>query len=111
YIGLPSGFLYAGSSNVVSSLWTVDELPTAFLLIKFIQNLKAKENISVALALNQAQLWLRDATKEELQLWTKGLNLDSTWSEEVDDLLAGMKPQEKHFQSPYYWAAFTAVGL
>ncbi|MGC1248637.1 MAG: CHAT domain-containing protein, partial [Spirulinaceae cyanobacterium] len=52
YIGLPSGFLYAGSSNVVSSLWTVSDLSTAFLMLKFIQNLKAKENISVPLALN-----------------------------------------------------------
>ncbi|MEM7717553.1 MAG: CHAT domain-containing protein, partial [Cyanobacteria bacterium P01_A01_bin.68] len=47
YIGLPSGFLYAGSSSVVSSLWTVNDLSTSFLMIKFIQNLKNIENVSV----------------------------------------------------------------
>jgi CHAT domain-containing protein len=39
YIGLPSGFLYAGSVNVVSSLWTVDDLSTALLMIHFYQRL------------------------------------------------------------------------
>ncbi|MDB9394609.1 DUF3110 domain-containing protein, partial [Microcystis aeruginosa] len=34
YIGLPSGFLFAGSPSVVSSLWTVDDLSTSFLMIK-----------------------------------------------------------------------------
>jgi CHAT domain-containing protein len=35
YIGLPSGFLYAGSPSVVSTLWTVDPLATTLLLTKF----------------------------------------------------------------------------
>ncbi|MEH1965611.1 CHAT domain-containing protein [Nostoc sp.] len=35
YIGLPSGFLLAGSTNVVSSLWTVSATATALLMIKF----------------------------------------------------------------------------
>jgi CHAT domain-containing protein len=56
YIGLPSGFLYAGSSSVVSSLWTVDDMSTAYLMIKFLQNLKVAfdggKNVSVAVALN-----------------------------------------------------------
>jgi CHAT domain-containing protein len=78
YIGLPSGFLIAGSSSVVSSLWTVSDLSTSFLMIKFIQILKSATDISVPLALNQAQQWLRDATKEKLQEWVKKLPLDST---------------------------------
>ncbi len=36
YIGLPSGFLFAGSPSVVSSLWTVSDLSTAFLMINTI---------------------------------------------------------------------------
>nr|MDJ0632476.1 CHAT domain-containing protein [Xenococcaceae cyanobacterium MO_188.B29] len=57
YIGLPSGFLYAGSPNVVSSLWAVNDLSTAFLMIKLYQNLQDKDfHDSVPIALNQAQL-------------------------------------------------------
>lgn len=54
YIGLPSIFLYAGSPTVVSSLWTVNDLSTAFLMIEFYQNMRAGN--SVVLALNKAQL-------------------------------------------------------
>ncbi|MEH1805976.1 CHAT domain-containing protein [Nostoc sp.] len=84
YIGLPSGFLYAGSVDVVNSLWTVNDLSTSFLIIKFLQNfqtaLTASQDISVASALKEAQLWLRNATKEKLQEWADTLQLDSTWN-------------------------------
>jgi CHAT domain-containing protein len=53
YIGLPSGFLYAGSVNVVSSLWIVDDLSTALLIIKFYQNLK--DGLNVVCAVKKAE--------------------------------------------------------
>lgn len=110
YIGLPSGFLYAGSSSVVSSLWTVSDLSTSFLMIKFIQYLKDVEDISVPLALNQAQAWLRNATKEDLQEWASNLPLDDTWKGENSDYFENKNNEINPFKSPYYWAAFTAIG-
>ena len=110
YIGLPSGFLYAGSSSVVSSLWTVNELSTSFLLIKFIQILQNATEISVPLAMNQAQLWLRDVKKEELQEWVKQLNLDSDNKGKIRRQINYKMTGEKPFNSPFHWAAFTAVG-
>ena len=83
YIGLPSGFLVAGSPAVVSSLWTVNDLSTALLMIKFYDNLR--NQMSLAVALNQAQLWLRDATKEELQQWIEKLPLSRNQREELGD--------------------------
>ncbi len=109
YIGLPSGFLYAGSSSVVSSLWRVNDLSTSFLMIKFIQNLKDIEDISVPVALNQAQIWLRNATKEDLQEWANNLPLDSTKKGKIRRQLRNTTV-EKPFNSPFHWAAFTAVG-
>ncbi|WP_414619974.1 CHAT domain-containing protein [Calothrix sp. CCY 0018] len=109
YIGLPSGFLYAGSSSVVSSLWTVNDLSTSFLMIKFIQNLKDVENVSVPVALNKAQTWLREATKEDLQKWASDLPLDSTKKGKIRRQLRN-NTVEKPFHSPFHWAAFTAVG-
>ena len=108
YIGLPSGFLVAGSPAVVSSLWTVNDLSTALLMIKFYENLR--KPMSLAVALNQAQLWLRDATKEDLQTWTGKLSLDSTWKRKIRRLFKKMEAGSKPFQSPYHWSAFTAVG-
>ncbi len=109
YIGLPSGFLYVGSSSVVSSLWPVNDLSTSFLMIKFIQNLKYVEDISVPVALNQAQTWLRNATKEDLQKWTNDLPLDATRKGKIRRQLRKID-LEKPFNSPFHWAAFTAIG-
>ena len=108
YIGLPSGFLYSGASNVVSSLWTVDEVSTAFLLIKFYQNLKS--GLTVALALNQAQLWLRDITTTKLQEWTSKLKLEEELVEQIYDELEDFNPDEQPYQKPFYWAGFCALG-
>ena len=106
---LPSGFLYAGSPSVVSSLWTVNEFPTAFLMIKFYQNLSqspTRETGEIAVALNEAQIWLREVTKEELEEWTNHLSLTPLAEEALFDLF----DKEQPFQSPYYWAAFCAIG-
>jgi CHAT domain-containing protein len=109
YISLPSGFLVAGSSSVVPTLWAVSDLSTSFLMIKFYQLLKA--GLSVSLALNTAQLWLRDATKEDLQTWTKQLPLRRVEKATLYDMLEKIDSKEiRPFQSPYHWAAFCSVG-
>nr|MDJ0775375.1 CHAT domain-containing protein [Mastigocoleus sp. MO_167.B18] len=111
YIGLPNGFLFAGSPSVVSSLWTVNDLSTAFLMIKFYQNLTSGGGgVPVAIALQTAQQWLRDATKEKLQEWVKKLSLNSTKKGTIRRQINYKMTGEKPFNSPYHWAAFTAVG-
>jgi CHAT domain-containing protein len=111
YVGLPSGFLYAGSANVVSSLWAVSDLSTTLLMIKFYQNLKETESVSIAL--NQAQQWLRQVTKLELLDWISHLTLRSSekflvdsWTEKLDSV----DDRTRIFHSPYHWAAFCAIG-
>jgi CHAT domain-containing protein len=108
YIGLASGFLVAGSPSVVSSLWRVDDLSTAFLMIKFYQNLKSGS--TVAIALNQAQTWLRDATTSELQAWASHLKLEEKLNQQIEQTLDWFDADEQPFQEPYHWAAFCAVG-
>ena len=109
YIGLPSGFLYAGSPSVVSSLWAVNDLSTSFLMIKFYQNLQ--EIDSVPVALNKAQLWLRSATKEELYSWGESLPLPIYEKRPyLDSALRKLPPNSVPYASPFYWAAFCAVG-
>ena len=52
YIGLGSGFLYAGSLHVINSLWSVGEFSTAILMIRFYQLMFDKNNpVSIHLAL------------------------------------------------------------
>ncbi|MEG5025784.1 CHAT domain-containing protein, partial [Microcoleus sp. AT8-A3] len=108
YIGLPSGFLYAGSMNVVSSLWAVDDFATAILMIKFYQELPEAD--SVALALNAAQNWMRGVSMEDFRVWVELLNLDEKSSESVKDWLSFIPKAKQPFVHPKYWAAFCATG-
>ena len=52
-VGLTRGFLYAGSSSIVASLWKVDDLATSHLMIKFYSNLMKSDERE---ALRSAQL-------------------------------------------------------
>ncbi|NMG60722.1 CHAT domain-containing protein, partial [Geitlerinema sp. P-1104] len=45
YIGLPSGFILAGSPNVVSTLWAVADISTAILMIQFYQTLQQQPEL------------------------------------------------------------------
>ncbi|GAX39308.1 TPR repeat-containing protein [Tolypothrix sp. NIES-4075] len=119
YIGLPSGFLLAGSQAVVSSLWTVSDLSTAFLMMKFYENLQTINTVSIAL--NQAQQWLRNLTTEEFEalLVKYHPQIEEIFAqlEEDDQILAEeYLLQTRHrkpypFKNPFYWAAFTATGV
>lgn len=123
YIGLPSGFLYAGSSSVVSSLWTVDDLSTALLFVKFYENLQNYPELKqgeIAITLNQALIWLRNLTSEEGEKFLQQIqpNIDAMFQGKKDILkksfLNGAKRRiqstPKPFANPFYWAAFTAIG-
>ncbi|MEG4532377.1 CHAT domain-containing tetratricopeptide repeat protein [Microcoleus sp. D2_18a_D3] len=110
YIALPSGFLVAGSPSVVSSLWAVNDLSTAFLMIKFYENLQDSQTYpTVAVALNKAQIWLRDATKKELYRWMSQLP-DPVSRRKLLKWIKSIEAETKPFESPYYWAAFCAIG-
>ncbi|MGK7873371.1 MAG: CHAT domain-containing protein [Xenococcaceae cyanobacterium] len=147
YIGLPSGFLFAGSPSVVSSLWTVSDLSTAFLMIKFYENLTPLsltplekvgqggagwaegKGVSVAIALQKAQQWLRDLncqeferelTKPQFQRAIAQLQqiLSPADFFELEDAieverenLKKFNPNHKPFANPFYWAAFVATGV
>ncbi|MBN3897595.1 MAG: CHAT domain-containing protein, partial [Nostoc sp. NOS(2021)] len=124
YIGLPSGFLLAGSPSVVSSLWKVDDLSTSFLMIKFYENLVKLDNLEagdIAIALKQAQNWLRNLTIEELDRFLE------EHKPQIEKVLAQLRVGQRiifqeslklikqrqplPFANPYYWAGFTASGL
>ncbi|WP_353932202.1 CHAT domain-containing protein [Okeanomitos corallinicola TIOX110] len=115
YVGLPSGFLISGVKTVVSSLWLVNDLSTALLMIRFYENLINSQSTSpqsVSIALNQAQLWLRDATKIQLEEWITEYQLNSnpTLRNQLRRRFHNMPDDEQPFHSPFYWAAFCAIG-
>ena len=115
YISLPSGFLYAGASNVVASLWTVNDLSTTFLMIKLYENLtqqlKETKELNVSLALRDAQLWLKQVDQTQLEEWLPNVPLTNlNHQAQLEDWLSDIEPNTQPFQSPYHWAGFCAIG-
>ncbi|MEC4815158.1 MAG: CHAT domain-containing protein [Scytonema sp. PMC 1069.18] len=110
YIGFPSAFIVAGTTSVVGSLWSVNDLSTALLMIKFYQNLYTGS--TVAVALSQAQIWLRDITVSELTKWIEEnqLLLDATSRMNLRRKFSRSETEEHPFGNPLYWAAFCYIG-
>jgi len=108
FIGLPTGFLQAGATGVVSTLWAVSDAATS-LLIKHFYRKHLNEGLLPDQALRSAQLWLRDATRQELGETYKSItkmSQNEAYRELVMDGDAGDKP----YANPYFWAAFTFTG-
>ena len=112
YIGLPNGFLLAGSTNVVGSLWTVSTIATALLMIKFYEELKHQNNI--VLALQNSQRWLRDTNIRDFKQWlqTSSLTLayQSAISKYFDIIKQNRGENYQPFSSPVDWSAFCCIG-
>jgi CHAT domain-containing protein len=124
YVGLPSGFLFAGSSSVVSTLWTVDPLATTLFMTKFYHDLKRisiRDEGSIAIVLNNTQTWLRTLNSKKLARIKNSQKfqqlLDRVFESKRDrrkfqDLLeAAVKREPYPFANPYYWTAFIATGI
>ena len=102
-ISLPTGLLQAGAAGVVSSLWSVADLSTMLLLSRF-YDLWRTEDLEPPEALRQAQIWLRDSDGTALAPY-----LASSHPELAQKL--AQKPDQCPFAHPFYWAAFTYVGV
>lgn len=113
-IGFPAGFIQAGIPAVISTLWPVADIPTAYLMTKFYE-FHLKKKLKPAIALNKAQQWLKEACFEELRatidlkkikqrsiVTERGVRIEN-WMEQAGN--------QKPFAHPYYWAAFYYTGI
>ena len=117
YIGLQTGFLYAGAPTVIASLWSVADFTTAFIMIKTYEYI-FKQGLTKSEALRKAQLWLKDLTAGEAMkiLKEKELELEYSVKMAAGDLMPlriaikSEDPESKPFAHPYYWAGFQLFG-
>ncbi|MBU0483221.1 MAG: CHAT domain-containing protein [Proteobacteria bacterium] len=65
-VGFTRGFLYAGASSIVSSLWQVDDRATSMLMQDFYGNLQKTDKRN---ALRQAQLHIKDTYNSHPFYW------------------------------------------
>ena len=112
YIGLPNGFLLAGSTNVVGSLWSVSRIATALLMMKFYEELKHQNNI--VLALQNSQRWLRNGNITNFKNWLEKSSLTLAYQEELikyfDTIERENSENYQPFLSPADWSAFCCIG-
>jgi tetratricopeptide (TPR) repeat protein/CHAT domain-containing protein len=133
--GLSLGFLFAGSTTVLSTLWPVDDLPSAMLMDRFHFELQGK--VSVSRALTRAVDWLRghettpnsnalingiQAANAIRTIMTRVRNcrdrprLAKTWREilsyceEEAAQCEARFPDRPPFAHPIYWAGYVAIG-
>jgi len=116
YLGLANVFLSRGSTHVISTLWTVESTANALLMIEFYRRRQPDKLEATALA--EATKWLKDLTVEELKKWYENL-LNTLPADEfrIKAYLATemyrtrkLAADEKLYNHPYYWAAFTIAG-
>lgn len=77
-IGLSRGFLHAGSSRVVASLWKVDDSATAEFMKRFYRHL-LKEKRSASAALRQAKLEMKAIPRYRSPFFWAGFTLLGDW--------------------------------
>ncbi|TAG90542.1 MAG: tetratricopeptide repeat protein [Oscillatoriales cyanobacterium] len=124
FVGLASSFLAAGAVYALSTLWIVDEISTALMMIRFYQILneqRCQNKLHPALALKEAQKWLRTITYNELSDWylklSEIMTANSGCSEDLRDLAdtirrdrAKMEDDKPPYADLYHWAGFTITG-
>jgi CHAT domain-containing protein len=109
------GLLLGGVAGVLVSLWAANDISTALLIKRFYQ-LHCVEQLPPAVALHQAQQWLRNATVTELELVRYMESVCRQSGHSDSQLLQHLRryrnhPQLKPFISPYFWAGFAFYGL
>jgi CHAT domain-containing protein/tetratricopeptide (TPR) repeat protein len=113
FTGLPTAFLQAGAAGVLGSLWPVDDASTALLMIQF-YNVYIAERAPPAEALRKSQIWLRDASRQQLTAFVSSQvssgRLSKPQGQTLQAALAGGNPGDKPFSHPFYWAAFQFYG-
>jgi CHAT domain-containing protein len=81
-LGLTRGFMYAGASSVVASLWKVDDEATGELMRQFYTNMLQKE-MTPAAALRAAQNSIRQRPEWEAAYYWAGFTLQGEYRQVI----------------------------
>ena len=77
-VGLTRGFMYAGASRVLASLWSVEDRATADLMGSFYRGM-LREKLTPAAALRKAQLEMAKNPRYKSPYYWAGFSLQGEW--------------------------------
>ena len=89
-VGLSRGFMYAGASSVVASLWKVDDRATTELMTKFYKGL-FEEGLTASAALRNAKLSMWRESRYHAPFYWAAFPLQGEYREKI------VVPQRTHF--------------
>jgi CHAT domain-containing protein len=115
-ISLSAALLAAGCGGVLSTLWLVEDVSTALLMLKFYWEWR-RERYPAPLALALAQHWQRTTSDREKCSFVEdtlagaGI-LDGTEGHALADRVRqdSDSPSGNSYAEPYYWAGFCFSG-
>lgn len=106
-ISLPAALLEAGVPGIVATLWPVEEIPMMLLTTRFYEQWLCFGK-QPAVALHQAQYWLRTSTYGQLEAYVrKHLDGAVEWPYRA----TGNARQHTMFSHPDHWAAVAYTGV
>jgi len=119
-VSFAAGWLQAGVAGIVASLWSVHELSTALLMVRFYDYWR-EEQLDPVEALRQAQIWVRDTTnKEKVDYFARKHTALSLVNPKAGFAAMHLKAtiayhhfqeEDRDFEHPYHWAAFGFTGV
>lgn len=99
-----------GAHAVLASLWSVNDATTASLMSKFYEFLKEKPGDGKLVALQRAQLWLKDSSGKSAGT-TRSVQQSDKAGQSEKPRLQRFKVDPNHpFAHPFYWAPFVLTG-
>jgi CHAT domain-containing protein len=112
-LGFPTAFLELGTTDVVSTLWPVDDAAAGLVTSRFHQEC-ARGTVRRAEALRRAQLWVRDLTVRELLATLRDARdlppPAGPLAASAAARLRARNPEDRPFFDPGFWAAFSLTG-
>jgi CHAT domain-containing protein len=115
---LSTALIQAGYAGVVASLWSVADVSTAMLMVRFYHYWQ-EEGLEPVYALRAAQRWVRDTTNQEkadyfgqFVLGSKTSMPDTAAAEFFSEAMLSKGGLEaRSFAHPFWWGAFYLTGV
>ncbi len=102
--GFPRELVSAGCDAAIGNFWSVDDMATSLITIRCLDYL-ACHGSDAALALTNAQKWIKGSSASEIVKYVSSLSLASSHKASIKLHMSGHEPTDLPFGSVHLWGA------